>query len=48
MVQKSARSSYRLPMTVADSVNQVLAISYNIIKTLKDQIKLFDNASGKL
>ena len=29
---------------MADSVNQVLAISYNTIKTLKDQLSLFDNA----
>jgi predicted flap endonuclease-1-like 5' DNA nuclease len=30
-VQKAARSSYRLPKTVTDSVNQVLAVSFAAI-----------------
>ncbi len=38
-VQKSARSSYRLPKTVTDSVNQVLACS-----SYKEQLKIFDKA----
>ncbi|MDK2901973.1 MAG: hypothetical protein PWR14_877 [Thermosediminibacterales bacterium] len=42
MVQKAARSSYRLPKTVNDSVNQVLAISYTAIRAFKDQLKSFD------
>lgn len=44
VVQKAARSSYRLPKTVNDSVNQVLAISYMAIRTLKEHLKLYDKA----
>lgn len=44
MVQKAARSSYRLPKTVNDSVNQVLAISYMAIRAYKDQLESFDKA----
>jgi len=44
LIQKAARSSYRLPKTVNDSVNQVLAISLVAIRALKDQLKLFDKA----
>lgn len=44
VIQKAARSSYRLPQTVNDSVNQVLAISYMAIKALKEQLKSFDKA----
>ncbi len=43
-LQASARASYRLPKTVNDSVNQVLAISLSSIKALKSQIKSFDKA----
>ena len=43
-IQKAARSSYRLPKTVNDSVNQVLSISINSIKALEAQIKEFDKA----
>lgn len=43
-IQKAARSSYRLPKTVNDSVNQVLSISITSIKALKTQIKEFDKA----
>ena len=43
-IQKAARSSYRLPKTVNDSVNQVLAISISSIKALESQIKEFDKA----
>lgn len=43
-IQKAARSSYRLPKTVNDSVNQVLSISISSIKALKSQIKAFDKA----
>ena len=43
-VQKSARSSYRLPKTVTDSVNQVLAVSLAAIKAYKEQLKIFDKA----
>ena len=43
-IQKAARSSYRLPKTVNDSVNQVLSISITSMKTLESQIKEFDKA----
>ena len=43
-IQKAARSSYRLPKTVNDSVNQVLSISITSIKALETQIKEFDKA----
>ena len=43
-IQKAARSSYRLPKTVNDSVNQVLSISISSIRALESQIKQFDKA----
>lgn len=43
-IQKAARSSYRLPKTVNDSVNQVLSISISSIRALETQIKTFDKA----
>jgi len=43
-VQKAARSSYRLPKTVTDSVNQVLAVSMVAMKAYKEQLKIFDKA----
>ena len=43
-IQKAARSSYRLPKTVNDSVNQVLSISITSMKALESQIKKFDKA----
>ena len=43
-IQKAARSSYRLPKTVNNSVNQVLSISITSIKALETQIKEFDKA----
>ena len=43
-IQKAARSSYRLPKTVNDSVNQVLAISIIAMRALEAQIKEFDKA----
>ena len=43
-IQKAARSSYRLPKTVNDSVNQVLSISISSIRALEAQIKQFDKA----
>ena len=45
-IQKAARSSYRLPKTVNDSVNQVLSISITSINALEAQIKEFDKAIG--
>ena len=46
-LQKAAGSSYRLPKTVNDSVNQVLAISITSIRALESQIKAFDKAITK-
>ena len=43
-IQKAARSSYRLPKMVNDSVNQVLSISITSMKALESQIKGFDKA----
>jgi len=43
-IQKAARSSYRLPKTVNDFVNQVLSISIASIKAMEEQIKSFDKA----
>ena len=43
-IQKAARSSYRLPKTVNNSVNQVLSISITSMKALESQIKAFDKA----
>ena len=43
-IQKAARSSYRLPKTVNDSVNQVLSISINSMRAMESQIKAFDKA----
>lgn len=43
-IQNAARSSYRLPKTVNDSVNQVLSVYITSIKALKSQIKAFDKA----
>ena len=43
-IQKAARSSYRLPKTVNDSINQVLSISIRSMKALESQIKEFDKA----
>lgn len=43
-LQAAARSSYRLPKTVNDSVNQVLAISISSIRAFKQQIKAYDKA----
>lgn len=41
-VQKAAMSSYRLPKTVQDSVNQVLAMQTKTIKFYQDQLKAVD------
>lgn len=43
-IQKSARSSYRLPKTVNNSVNQVLSISISSMRAMEQQIKAFDKA----
>lgn len=43
-LQKAARSSYRLPKTINDSVNQVLAISISTMHAMEAQIKALDKA----
>ena len=43
-IQKAAKSSYRLPKTVNDSVNQALSVSINLIKASEMQIKILDKA----
>lgn len=43
-IQKAARSSYRLPKTVNDSVNQALSVSISLIRALEHQIKVLDKA----
>ena len=41
-VQKAARSSHRLPKTVEDSVNRILAVSVMSIKSYQQQLKTLD------
>jgi len=41
-VQAAAKGSYRLPKTVNDSVNQVLAISISSMRAMQSQIKALD------
>ena len=43
-IQSAARSSYRLPKTVNDSVNQVLSISISSMRAIETQVKAFDKA----
>ena len=47
-IQKAARSSYRLPKTVEDSVNQVLAVSVISIKSYLQQLKTLDQSISTL
>lgn len=46
-LQSAARSSYRLPKTINDSVNQVLAVSISSIRAIESQIKTLDKAIGE-
>ena len=46
-IQKAARSSYQLPRTVQDSVNQVLAIQTNMIRLFEKQLKDIDKLIKK-
>lgn len=43
-VQAAARSSYRLPKTINDSVNQVMAICISTMRAVEAQVKAFDKA----
>lgn len=46
-IQKAARTSYRLPKAVKDSVNQVLAMQANTIRFYEDQLKEIDGVIGR-
>lgn len=46
-LQKAALNSYRPPAVIADSVNQILAISLSTIRLLQKQIKEYDKAIEK-
>jgi len=43
-LQKAARSSYRLPKAVNDSVNLAMASSIRVIRTIKEQLKSLNKA----
>ena len=43
-VQAAARDSYRLPKTVNDSINQIIAISASSIRAMQSQVKELDKA----
>ena len=47
-IQKAARSSYRLPKTVENSVNQVLAVSAMSIQSYLQQLKALDKSISAL
>ena len=47
VLQKAAKNSYRPPTVIADSVNQILAISMSTIRLLQGQIKEYDKAIEK-
>ncbi len=46
-VQRAAKNSYRPPKIIADSVNQLLAISMATIRLMQKQIKEYDKAIEK-
>ena len=43
-IQAAARNSYRLPVTVNNSVNQAMAVSIAAMRALEKQIKVLDKA----
>ena len=43
-IQTAARNSYRLPITVNNSVNQAMAVSIATMRALEKQIKVLDKA----
>ena len=43
-IQTAARNSYRLPVTVNNSVNQAMAVSIATMRALEKQIKVLDKA----
>ena len=46
-LQKAAKDSYRPPTVIANSVNQVLAISMSTIRLMQKQVKEYDKAIQK-
>ena len=46
-LRKAAQNSYRPPTVIADSVNQILAISMSTIRLLQGQVKEYDKAIEK-
>ena len=44
MIQKAARSSYRLDKVVEDSIDTILATSITVIRTFEKQIKELDKS----
>ena len=43
-IQAAARNSYRLPVTVNNSVNQAMAVSIATMRALEKQVKILDKA----
>lgn len=43
-IQAAAKNSYRLPVTVNNSVNQAMAVSIATMRALEKQIKVLDKA----
>ena len=43
-IQTAARNSYRLPVTVNNSVNQAMSVSIATMRALEKQIKVLDKA----
>ncbi len=46
-LQRAAKNSYRPPTVIADSVNQILAISMSTIRLLQGQVKEYDKTIEK-
>lgn len=46
-VQAAAKSSYRLPKTMNDSINQIMSVSIASMRALEGQIKILDKAIEK-
>ena len=46
-IRVAARNSYRLPITVNNSVNQAMAVSIASMRALEKQVKVLDNAIGR-
>src|SRR5699024_11776409 len=44
VIRTAARDSYRLPVTVNNSVNQAMAVSIASMRALEKQVKVLDKA----